>query len=100
MNRQTGTNDNPAILYDSVTFSPDRLAKIKNMMMLAKDLAADTLPQWMFITPNMTSGGHDTSVTTAGTWVRNFLDLLLNNKNFMNNTLVLINFDKITSTAS
>ncbi|OCL03494.1 acid phosphatase phoa [Glonium stellatum] len=99
VNQETGANSyvrkhNPAIIYDSVTAATDRLAVIKNLTMFYQDLAANTLPQWMFITPNMTSDGHDTSVTVAGTWTRNFLDPLLTNPNFMNNTLVLITFDE------
>ena len=38
--------------------------------------------------------GHDTNVTFAGTWTRNFLEPLLTNKNFMDNTLVLVAFDE------
>lgn len=38
--------------------------------------------------------GHDTTVTVAGTWTRTFLEPLLNNKNFMKNTLVLVTFDE------
>jgi acid phosphatase len=48
----------------------------------------------MFITPNMTDDGHDTSVTVAGVWLRAFLEPLLSNKNFMQNTLVLLTFDE------
>jgi acid phosphatase len=48
----------------------------------------------MFITPNMTSDAHDTSVTVAGEWLRNFLGPLLDDKNFMQNTMVLITFDE------
>lgn len=48
----------------------------------------------MFITPNMTSDGHDTSVTVAGSWLRGFLEPLLTNENFMQNTLVMITFDE------
>jgi acid phosphatase len=48
----------------------------------------------MFITPNMTSDGHDSSVTVAGAWLKNFLAPLLEDKNFMQNTLVLITFDE------
>jgi acid phosphatase len=62
--------------------------------MFFKDLKDKHLPQWMFITPNMTSDGHDTSVTVAGEWLRNFLDPLLDDKNFMQNTMVLITFDE------
>lgn len=43
----------PAIIYDSVTNDLNRLANIKNLTMFYKDLQANTLPQWMFITPNM-----------------------------------------------
>ncbi|RDW88128.1 acid phosphatase phoa-1 [Coleophoma cylindrospora] len=99
VNQQNGANDyvrkhNPEILYNSVVAKPERLEVIKNTTMFFKDLEADKLPQWMFITPNMTSDGHDTSVTTAGIWLRSFLEPLLNNTNFMQNTLVLITFDE------
>ena len=41
--------------YDSVTSNTDRLAKIKNFTMFYEDLNKNTLPQWMFITPNMST---------------------------------------------
>ncbi|KAF2032224.1 phosphoesterase-domain-containing protein [Setomelanomma holmii] len=99
VNPKTGANmyvrkHNPAVLYDSVAQKQDRLAKIKNLTLFNEDLKANKLPQWMFITPNMTSDGHDSTVTIAGTWTRNFLEPLLTNKNFMNNTLVLVTFDE------
>ncbi|ORY08718.1 phosphoesterase family-domain-containing protein [Clohesyomyces aquaticus] len=99
VNQKTGANDyvrkhNPAVLYDSVALKSERLAKIKNLTLFDADLKANALPQWMFITPNMTSDGHDTTVTVAGAWTRKFLEPLLNNKNFMNNTLVLVTFDE------
>lgn len=99
VNQENGRNDyvrkhNPAVMYDSVTKGADRASKIKNLTMFDVDLKANALPQWMFITPNMTSDGHDTSVTVAGTWTRTFLDPILDNKNFMNNTLVLITWDE------
>ncbi|TVY85143.1 Acid phosphatase [Lachnellula suecica] len=97
VNQKTGSNDyvrkhNPLVSYDSVTSSTDRLAKIKNFTMFDRDLSSNKLPQWMFITPNMTNDGHDTSVTTAGKWVKSFLSPLLSNSNFMQNTLVLLTY--------
>ena len=44
--------------------------------------------------PNTADDGHDTSVTYAGSWVRNFITPLLRNPNFMSRTLVLITFDE------
>ena len=52
----------PLISYDSVSSDLDRLAKTKNFTMFDRDLAANELPQWMFITPNMTNDGHDSSI--------------------------------------
>jgi hypothetical protein len=97
--------DSPLMSYDSVTSNLDRLAKIKNFTMFETDLNNNQLPQWMFITPNMSeyasespfliltvaaNDGHDTSVTTAGAWARSFLTPLLSNSNFMQRTLVLL----------
>lgn len=61
-NPKTGANmyvrkHNPAVLYDSVANKQDRLAKTKPLTSFNEDLKANALPQWMFITPNMTSDG-------------------------------------------
>ncbi|KAJ4358577.1 uncharacterized protein N0V89_003161 [Didymosphaeria variabile] len=98
-NQQTGANDyvrkhNPPVLYDSVADQTSRLNQIKNLTLFHEELKADALPQWMFITPNMTSDGHDSTVTVAGTWSKNFLEPLLNDKKFMKNTLVILTFDE------
>lgn len=104
VNQETGANDyvrkhNPAIIYNANSENADRLSVIKNLTLFYEDLEHNTLPQWMFITPNMTSDGHDTSVTVAGEWTRNFLTPLLNDTRFMNNTLVLVTFDENSSYA-
>jgi acid phosphatase len=104
VNQQDGRTDyvrkhNPAVIYNANAAVEDRLAKIKNLTMFFEDLKNNTLPQWMFITPNMTSDGHDTSITVAGTWTRTFVEPLLNDTRFMNNTLVLITFDENSSYA-
>ncbi|KAI0553183.1 phosphoesterase family-domain-containing protein [Xylaria curta] len=100
VNQKNGANDyvrkhNPLVSYDSVGTDVNRLAKTKNFTLFDRDLGADTLPQWMFITPNMTNDGHDTSVTVAGNWARKFLDPLLSNKNFnKDRTLIVLTFDE------
>lgn len=104
VNQDSGANDyvrkhNPAVIYNKNAGQVDRLSVIKNLTLFYEDLENDTLPQWMFITPNMTSDGHDTSVTVAGAWTRNFLEPLLNDTRFMKNTLVLITFDENSSYA-
>lgn len=92
VNQVTGANayvrkHNPAVIYGANSERADRLGVMKNLTLFYEDLANETLPQWMFITPNMTSDGHDTSVTVAGKWTRSFLEPLLNDTRFMNNTV-------------
>jgi len=99
VNQKTGANDyvrkhNPLMSYDSVTSNTDRLAKSKNFTMFYEDLNNNALPQWMHITPNMTNDGHDTSITVAGNWARNFITPLLTNPNFADNTLIQLTFDE------
>ncbi|KAK3308432.1 phosphoesterase family-domain-containing protein [Chaetomium strumarium] len=100
VNQRTGKNDyvrkhNPLMSFDSVTSNTNRLARCKNFTMFDRDLAANTLPQWMFITPNMTNDGHDSSVTVAGRWARNWLTPLLSNPKFnIDRTLVILTFDE------
>ena len=58
-NQKTFANDyvrkhNPLILFDSVANNATRAAQIKNFTSFDDDLKAQKLPQWSFITPNMT----------------------------------------------
>lgn len=81
--------------YNSATGDINRLAKSKNLTVFYDELENNTLPQWIWITPNMTSDGHDSSITTAGEWARGFLDPLLANENFnINRTLVILTWDE------
>ncbi|KAG2418275.1 hypothetical protein HFD88_001376 [Aspergillus terreus] len=98
-NQETYANDyvrkhNPLILYDSVTANSTRLRQIKNFTNFYEDLDNEKLPQWAFITPNMTNDAHDTNLTFAAKWERNWITPLLNNSYFMENTLVLLTFDE------
>jgi acid phosphatase len=106
LNQKSGANDyvrkhNPAVIFDSVAHFEDRLSQLKNLSLIDQtksqfhlDLQANKLPQWMFITPNMTSDAHDATISFAGNWLNTFLTPLLADKNFMQNTLVLITFDE------
>ncbi len=106
VNQKTGATDyvrkhNPAVIFNSVAHFEDRLSLIKNLSLFDqtqsqfhRDLNANKLPQWMFITPNMTSDAHDSTITFAGNWLKTFLTPLLTDPNFMQNTLVLITFDE------
>ncbi|KJA20583.1 hypothetical protein HYPSUDRAFT_56025 [Hypholoma sublateritium FD-334 SS-4] len=98
-NNAAGANDyvrkhNPLVIYDSVS-TTSRVNNIKNFTLFQQDLANNALPQWIFITPNMTDDGHDSSITVASKWAINFLTPLLKNPNFnANKTLIVLTFDE------
>jgi acid phosphatase len=95
-----GANDyvrkhNPLVIYESVSGNATRSANLKNFTLFDQDLANDALPQWMFITPNMTNDGHDTNITFAGTFAHAFLTPLLANPNFNSDrTLIFLTWDE------
>jgi phospholipase C len=47
---------NPLVIYDSVGKNASRMPFIRNFNDFANDLSNATLPQWMFVTPNMVRG--------------------------------------------
>lgn len=85
---------NPLVLFDSVTGDATRLRQIKNFTSFYHDLENHRLPQYSFVTPNMTNDGHDTQISFAGTWTWEFLSDLLDNEYFTKDTLVLLTFDE------
>ncbi|KAK1142242.1 hypothetical protein N8T08_007986 [Aspergillus melleus] len=96
---ESGPNDyvrkhNPKILFNSVTEDATRLRQIKNFTNFYEDLEHHRLPQYSFITPNMTNDAHDTNITFAGSWTYRFLAELLENEYFTKDTLILLTFDE------
>ncbi|KAJ6187564.1 hypothetical protein N7519_002472 [Penicillium mononematosum] len=85
---------NPMVLYDSVVANDSRARSIKSFDDFENDLRDKKLPQWAFITPNMTNDAHDTNITFAAKWERPYVAKLLENEYFYNNTLLLLTFDE------
>ncbi|KAL6251023.1 hypothetical protein RBB50_001231 [Rhinocladiella similis] len=98
-NQETFANDyvrkhNPLILYDSIAKNDTRARQIKGFDDFQNDIKSQALPQWAFITPNMTNDAHDTNITFAGSWLRSWMEPLLENEYVMNNTVFLLTFDE------
>lgn len=55
-----------------------------------EDLDKKVFPQWSFVTPNLNHNGHNTDVTVSCAWTRGFVEPLLSNRYFNDNTLVYI----------
>jgi hypothetical protein len=85
---------NPPVLFNTNVQDPSRLNTIKSFDQFFEDLNNNALPQHMFITPNELNDAHDTGITYGADFLFSFLAPLLENPFFMNNTLVVINFDE------
>jgi len=83
---------NPFISFDYVRENPAICAKIVNSNELDVDLDSGHLPQYNYFIPDLNSDGHDTNITYAGKWLKNFLDERL--PKLPPGTLVVVTFDE------
>lgn len=63
--------------FHSIALNASRTAQVKNLTVFHEDLARQTLPQWIFITPNLYHNGHDTNISVSCDWTRRFVEPLL-----------------------
>ncbi|KUJ13481.1 phosphoesterase-domain-containing protein [Mollisia scopiformis] len=85
---------NPFASYDSINLNGTRLANLLSFDDFDRDVKANTLPQYMHLSPDMLNDGHNTTLEYAATWSRTFLEPLLNNPQFMEKTLILLTYDE------
>ncbi|KAJ3157227.1 hypothetical protein HDU89_002639 [Geranomyces variabilis] len=88
---------NPFISMNDIRTNAARCAKIVDGAQFTADVAAGTVPSYVFYTPNMNNDGHDTDLATASAWAQGFFEPLLNNAAFMKNTLIVITWDESES---
>jgi phosphatidylinositol-3-phosphatase len=96
---------NPFTYFSDVQQSSTLAANIVNFSQFSLDVAANALPNFSFIVPNVVDDAHDcpaggsncstaTRLQQADTWLRNNIDPLVNNANFGQSGLLIITFDE------
>lgn len=86
---------NPFISFDNIRNNPTRCKNIVDSAELSKDLAAGTVPQYSFYTPNMNNNGHDTGLDFTASWLYDtFLPTYLIPFNNTGNALLVVTFDE------
>jgi hypothetical protein len=85
---------NPFISYVNIQTNPARCANIVNASEFDNDIANGTLPEYVFYVPNQKNDAHDTGVAYANKWYKATFGPLLNNPNFMENTILISMFDE------
>ncbi|KAL2072992.1 hypothetical protein VTL71DRAFT_10316 [Oculimacula yallundae] len=90
---------NPFVSFDRIRQNGTRLLRLQDFSSFHRDVEANTLPQYSFLSPNMLNNGHNTSLTFATSWLSSFLPPLLSNPTFMNRTLILLTYDESETSA-
>ncbi|KAI9348117.1 phosphoesterase family-domain-containing protein [Obelidium mucronatum] len=87
---------NPFISFNSIRNNATRCNMIVDASVLYSDMQADSLPNYMFVTPDMNNDGHDTGLEYASRWLQEFLEPKLKDPVFAK-TLFFITFDESES---
>ncbi len=86
---------NPLIYFDSVRLNTTVCDNsIVPLTQLDSDLAANQLPNFSFIMPNMCNSGHDCAIDKPDAWVNNMVAKLQASPALGNNSLIAIVFDE------
>jgi len=85
---------NPFISYDSINNNGSRLWNVQSFKAFQRDLAANTVPQFVFMSPNMMNDGHNTTLSYSSSWSHTFLKPLLEDKAFKEKTLIMLTYDE------
>ncbi|RIA85257.1 phosphoesterase family-domain-containing protein [Glomus cerebriforme] len=88
---------NPFISMTNINTDPVRCANIVNANQLETDINTNSVPQFAYYTPDLDNDAHDTNLTFAMAWFRNFFEPKLQEPAFTTNTLFFITFDEAES---
>ncbi len=85
----------PFIYFNSIRNNPARCQQsIVPLTQLDTDLAANKLPNFSFIAPNLCNDGHNCSVEVADKWLGQMVSKLKSSPALGQNSLIIITFDE------
>lgn len=87
----------PFIYFDDVRNNPARCRNIVPLTGLAADLSAATVPDFVWITPNMCHDMHDCSTATGDQWLSQEVPLILASPAWNQGGALVITWDEGTS---
>jgi len=85
---------NPFIYYDNIRNNPARCNKIVPFTEFANDLKANTLPDYVWITPNMCNDTHDCPISTGDAWLQKWVPQILASPAWQKSGVLFITYDE------
>ena len=93
------THHNPFIHYADIVTNASRCqAHVVPLTALATDVNAGSVPDYVWITPNLCSDMHDCPITTGDTWLSQVVPYITSTKDFANSVLFVVWDEGTTST--
>ena len=80
--------------YDSINTNGFRLLNLLSFKDFERAVAAQDLPQFIFMSPNMMNDGHNTTLEYAAEWAHRYLKPLLDENSLGDRTLVQLTYDE------
>lgn len=86
---------NPAVWYSDVIDHPEQQQNVVPFTQFPQDLAADSLPDYSVIVPDLKHDAHDGTPAAADQWLKQNIGPLLNSAHFQpgSNSVMFITFD-------
>jgi phospholipase C len=85
---------NPFIYFDDIRLNPARCGNIVPFTQFDADLRAGTLPDYVWITPNMCNDIHDCSLKVGDTWLQTWVSSILASPAWQQNGVLFLTFDE------
>jgi hypothetical protein len=91
---------NPFVYFDSIRLNAARCAAhVVPFTEYADDLARGTLPNYVWITPDLCNDMHDCPVAAGDAWLTQVVPTILGSAAYQNNGVLFITFDEGSTTA-
>jgi phosphatidylinositol-3-phosphatase len=87
-------NHNPFVYFRSITESAGQCQRVVPYGQLATDLASNTAPPFLWVTPNTLHNMHDTGVREADDWARDLIGRVQASQWYRAGGVVLITWDE------
>ncbi|KPV51364.1 hypothetical protein SE17_21605 [Kouleothrix aurantiaca] len=85
---------NPFIYYNSIRNDPARCSNIVPFTQFDKDLSANTLPNYSWITPNMCNSTHDCAMGEGDKWLKTWVSKITASPAWRDNGVLFITYDE------
>jgi hypothetical protein len=91
---------NPFIYFDSVRSNEARcLSRVVPFDQFAIDMSQDSLPDFVWITPDICNSAHDCPLATADSWLGSLVDAIRASSAYQSDSLIIITWDEGSSNA-